>query len=406
MMASRLRLVLPLIALFAVGAKPETFTREEFDRLTAEKRAAEARLEALESARDFAETDLADIDQRLISAAMESRRREEQASIAERKLIDLEARRQAARAELFAERERLDALLGALAISSRQRPPALVVAPDNASQSIRASVLMGAMAPRVKAETDELKAELKTLQRIEMETRRERARLETAEAVLDEKSAEIEQLAAAKRARFEDVSAEAEALRQKVEELSRQAGTLEQLLAGLEEIAPAAPGAKPAAPPKRQYASLPNSTRTSDVLATDPARTARPLDSASIGGMEKPAVGLVRRRYGEKTETGSLSEGVTIETREQAQVVAPVDGSIVFAGEFRSYGEMLILRTSDGYHVILSGLSQIYGAKDQWVTAGEPVGRMPGRKSPPPELYLEVRKDGRALDPSKWMKGG
>lgn len=397
----RIRLLTPLLPLLALAAAPETFTRDELDRLMAEKAAAEARLQALESARTLTDTDVRDLDSRLIAAAMESRRREEQASIAERRLIDLDLRRASLRQSLVDQNADLEALLAALALASAQQPPALVVAPGAASDAIRAAVVMGETAPLLKERSQALAREMRALEKVERDLRREQARLEAAEAVLAEKRVEIERLAAAKRSAFEDLSAEAEALRAQVRELAGRATTLESLLSGLERLAPPTPGTKPQAP--RQLASLgpaPGADRRSDAVLS-----ARPLEDGALGGMAKPATGLLVRRFGDTLPGGSRSDGLTISTRSEAQIVAPVDGRIAYADEFRSYGQMLILTTSDGYHVILSGMSTIYGSKDQWVTAGEPVGRMAARAEPPPELYLEVRKDGKALDPSQWMKG-
>jgi murein hydrolase activator len=94
---------------------------------------------------------------------------------------------------------------------------------------------------------------------------------------------------------------------------------------------------------------------------------------------------------------------VVFATRSEAQVTAPAAGEIEFARPFRSYGNMLILRTSDGYHVILSGLSRIYVSEGQTVSAGEPVGLMPERDEPPPELSVELRLGDRVLDPADWL---
>ena len=77
---------------------------------------------------------------------------------------------------------------------------------------------------------------------------------------------------------------------------------------------------------------------------------------------------------------------------------------IEFADEFRSYRHMLILRTSDNYRVIMTGLSDTFGTRGQSVTAGEPVGRMSARRNPPPELYLELRKSDRSENPAGWLE--
>ena len=93
-------------------------------------------------------------------------------------------------------------------------------------------------------------------------------------------------------------------------------------------------------------------------------------------------------------------------TRAQAQVVSPFDAKVEFAGPFQGYGELLILSVGDGYHIVLSGLARLYTVSGQSVLAGEPVGQMPDRADPAPELYYEIRKDGAPIDPAPWMRPG
>lgn len=91
-------------------------------------------------------------------------------------------------------------------------------------------------------------------------------------------------------------------------------------------------------------------------------------------------------------------------------MLAPCDGWIVYAGEFRAYGQLLIINGGGGYHLLLAGLSQIDVQLGQFVLMGEPVGVMGAAiKSPPantqdsgPILYIELRKDGRSIDPDPW----
>jgi septal ring factor EnvC (AmiA/AmiB activator) len=91
-------------------------------------------------------------------------------------------------------------------------------------------------------------------------------------------------------------------------------------------------------------------------------------------------------------------------------VVSPCDGWIVYAGEFRSYGQLLIINAGGGYHILLAGLSQIDVQLGQFVLTGEPVGVMStaGRTTPgkaqdnAPVLYIEFRKDQRPIDPDPW----
>ncbi|MEM8920717.1 MAG: peptidoglycan DD-metalloendopeptidase family protein, partial [Pseudomonadota bacterium] len=85
---------------------------------------------------------------------------------------------------------------------------------------------------------------------------------------------------------------------------------------------------------------------------------------------------------------------------------APLDARVEYAGLFRSYGQILILDVGDSYLVVLAGLGAIYVETGQLVLAGEPVGRMADQKSPPPELYLEVRYNGQPIDPEGWIQRG
>lgn len=404
---ARIRFLLISTAVALVAAAPDSFTVDELEALEAEKRAAEAQLAALETATQATSNDLAVLESQLISAAMESRRREEQAAAAELRLIDLRTRMVSAREALVSDRAALEDLLGVLATTQLEPPPALIVSPDRANEAVRRAIVAGDAGPRLAARVEDLRDEIETLNQLEANIRRERARLEAAEAVLALKEEEILQLTAAKRTAFDNVMGDADSLRTRVAELGERADSLRTLLADLELSAPPMPGSKPALRPRVASISLPDAPDLTGI--PDPARpqpVLEPLGAAALGGLARPVTGLVARGYGDRLPGGGTSEGLTIQARPGAQVTAPTDGRIEYAGRFRSYGQMLILRTSDGYHVILSGLGQIYGSVGQTVREGEPVGQMSARAEPPPELYLELRQGEASLNPARWMSHG
>ena len=145
------------------------------------------------------------------------------------------------------------------------------------------------------------------------------------------------------------------------------------------------------------------------------------------GQMPMPAVGRISGQYGEPTPAGISRRGIDIATRPGAQVVAPYDGKVVFAGPFRAYGQLLIISVGEGYHVLLAGMTRINGLAGQSILAGEPVGIMgsssdedsPARQNGAadngglgakevssgqhPALYIEFRKDGDPIDPRPWL---
>lgn len=396
-------LTVSIAAFVLTAAAPDTFSREELRALEAERQAAEQKLEALQAAGENTLSDLKNIDSQLISAAMESQRREEQASNAEKSLIDLGARRVSAQMSLLENRQALEDLLAALAASNRRKPPALIVSPSKANTAVRRAILMSETTPRLATESEELSREIDTLNELERRIRGEKAKLDAAEATLALKQVEIERLAAAKRGNFEDLSGDIALLKAHAAEIGAREEDLRSLLASLEAQAPSAPGAKPDLRPRLVSNSPSSKPSATSAVARTPA--SRPLGRAVIGALKPPVAGSLARAFGEKLPTGGKSEWVAFATRANAQVVAPVGGTVEYARPFRTYGSMLILRTSDGYHVILTGMSRIYVTEGQGVSVGEPVGRMPDRAEPVPELNMELRLGDKVMNPADWLPG-
>ena len=395
-----LRHILACTAVFAMAALPvqgqDDVSRADLEALEAEREETLRQLAILESAGGVVADDLESLERDLISAAMESQRREEQAISTELKLVSLRSRLSAARTDLVEGEDALEDLMASLAISGRHRPPALLTQPKSANQAIRAAILMGEVAPEVRSKTKVLTEEITELRRLERNVLREQKTLAAADAALALKREEIIQLTTAKRAAFENVNSDAQILRQHAESLGEKAGDLRELILALEATAPAAPRLKPrlalaeqSTPRPIQQASLPRATV-----------------SQPLGVLALPATGRVVRAWGDKMPGGAKSESVAFATRSGAQVSAPISGTVEFAGPFRSYGQLLILSTSDGYHVLLWGMSSSYVAVGQSVQQGEPVARMADRAGGEPELYLEVRKGGEPMDPANWMKRG
>jgi septal ring factor EnvC (AmiA/AmiB activator) len=134
------------------------------------------------------------------------------------------------------------------------------------------------------------------------------------------------------------------------------------------------------------------------------ARPMRPdkLFSAAQGKMPFPARGKVVGRFGQPNDVGVIAKGITIGTRRGAQVIAPYDGQVAFAGPFRGYGLLLIIEHSEGYHTLLAGMARIDATVGQRLLAGEPVGLM-GQDESAPALYLELRRNGQPVNPLPWL---
>ena len=122
---------------------------------------------------------------------------------------------------------------------------------------------------------------------------------------------------------------------------------------------------------------------------------------AARGNIPFPVKGNIIKKYGEMTDSGLSSKGITIKTRPNAQVISPYDGTVLFAGPFRGYGELLIIEHGDGYHTLLAGIGRLDTSVGQSLLAGEPVGIMVADSNP--SLYIEIRKNGQPVNPSTWL---
>lgn len=116
-----------------------------------------------------------------------------------------------------------------------------------------------------------------------------------------------------------------------------------------------------------------------------------------------PAHGAITRTFGERRGEAPPSQGVILRTSAGAEVVSPAGGEVAYAGLFRSYGQVLILNLDGGYALVLTGLSSVRARVGETVTAGQVIGVMPASDTPTPDLYVEVRREGRPIDPGRWL---
>jgi septal ring factor EnvC (AmiA/AmiB activator) len=145
---------------------------------------------------------------------------------------------------------------------------------------------------------------------------------------------------------------------------------------------------------------------------SDPGRLSPAIAFASAKGrISLPLNGIKIREFGTPDGLGGTEKGISVASRTGAQVTAPADGWVVYAGPFRSYGQLLILNAGGGYHILLAGMERISVDLGQFVLTGEPVAVMGGGPQSAaavatgtrqPVLYIEFRKDGAPVDPSPW----
>lgn len=427
------------ISIFAVGQRtaaatevlevPDVAPESESDAAKAEirKQAREAELAALSrdielstDAQGTIEREIALIDRdretlnaRIISTADSVKRIETDLTDTERRLGTLGENEDAIRQSLNARRGVLAEVLAGLQKLGRRPPPALAVRPDDALSAVRTAILLNAVMPELKLETEALAADLAELSRLRTSIAAEKDRLRGDALRLVEEQSRLELLLSAKRKEREATAQNLAAEKQKAQELAEKAASLKELIADIEkEIVSAQKAAEEA-----RLAALNKANTPADKANpfSDAGRLAPAVAFVDVQGkLPFPVSGALLRDYGEEDEFGNLTEGQSISSRVGSTVTSPADGWVVYAGPFRSFGQLLILNMGDGYHVLLAGMDRIDAELGQFVLAGEPVGVMGTTKwasastiglgSTQPVLYVEFRKDGRAIDPAPWWE--
>jgi murein hydrolase activator len=385
-------------------------TAAERERLQRELEAADERINQLAEEVEALRKDSATITAALVDAAATERRLANDVEASNTRLAGLRDQQGVLRASLAERRDLLAEVLGALQRLGVSPPPAILVRPEDALSSVRSAILLGSVVPELRGETQVLLADLNELAHVSAQIESERERLVAAmrEQVVEQQRMDL-LLAEKQRLREaseEQIVAESERSRQ----LADQAGSLNELIDALEaeiDIARRAEEtrrAQEAAAANRPPAPVP----TPELFASVPFSNLR-------GQVVPPVSGAISKRFGGDDGTGGQLMGDMFATHSNAIVTAPSDGSILYAGPFRSYGQLLILNAGDGYHIVLAGLARISVALGQTVVAGEPIGAMSEARiasaagmdgtNAGPELYVEFRKDGSPIDPAPWWAG-
>ena len=136
------------------------------------------------------------------------------------------------------------------------------------------------------------------------------------------------------------------------------------------------------------------------IAKTKTASTSGALGKAK-GSLALPAQGKITQNFGDTTGASqSHAKGMIITTRKGAQVTAPFDGTVLFAGPFQNYGQLVIIDHGDNYLTVLSGMDTISTTFGSQLLTGEPIGHM---STDYVNLYLEVRQNGQAVNPRPWF---
>ena len=363
---------------------------------------------------DQIEQDLALLRRDMVAAANIIQAQERRASDLIKSLDELKAREDAKLARLASQRGQLSGVLMALQRVARYPPEALMMQPISPADTVRSAILLRAVVPEIKRSALRLREDLESLAKARRQMAEKKAQLTGVTTGLENERKRLAVLFGQKTAvKYRTLTAR-KAETRRLKSLSGEAATLRELLQKLNKARPRlgprlVPRLGPRAQPRRKPSKPGESTAKTDtyvppetILGLPAGLTGAPI-SGQRGKLPPPVVGRIIGRFGQTLSTGLTRKGIRLQSAPGAQVVAPYEGRIVYAGKFRGYGELLIIEHGEGYHSLLSGLARIDSTMGQWVVAGEPVGVMGHPDGRKPVLYVELRRNGQPINPLPWL---
>jgi lipoprotein NlpD len=184
----------------------------------------------------------------------------------------------------------------------------------------------------------------------------------------------------------------------------------------LRVVPPVAPGttdvavAKPVAPASAAVAPLPPTT-----AASAPRAAASAPAAAALPPVNTPPVGPGDDDIAWAWPTGAAApvlagfdeqknKGLDLGGRAGDPVLASADGRVVYAGAgLRGYGNLIILKHNNTYLTAYAHNQTLLVKEDQTVRKGQKIAEMGSTDTDRVKLHFEIRRQGKPVDPSKYL---
>ena len=374
-----------------------------------EKQMAEQDAESKRLAKQAAEIteEVKTLSANIVKYAKVIQNNEDKISSMEKELEQLQQDLKAAEASFTLEDEHLIKTLSALQNLALKPTESLFVQPLTPVEIIRSAMLLRETVPQLEENANRIKAQLDKIEKQKQQVEAQVKKIINQKEQMEQEHAELKSMMKRKSALRNSIENKSEEAKKKVTKLAAQAQDLRDLLDKLEKERQEKLRKEQEAERKRlaeeKRKKKEEEKQRADLIKFKP-QSIKEIGENFIkakGKLPLPARGQIVTRYGEETAKGVTSKGIIVKTRPQAQVVAPFDGNVIFAGPFRGYGNVIIIEHGKGYLSLMAGLDTIDCELGQMLLAGEPIGLMPEDDS---KLYVEIRKDNHPINPLTWIK--
>ena len=383
-------LVLSFVALSFSAPPLYAAPRDELSQTQSELRQARSRQTDLSDQNRKLEGELGDLQEQLVKLAAAIQKSERALSKAEATLAVLDDELGQKRAALEKNQARLQQLLQAVIRLSRMPPEAMVMMPGDSEAAIKAARALKMTSASIKEEVESISFQVAELEQLQEQVRIQRDELSAKQQALDKERNSLKTKLIQRQALLAALGKEERQEAEKIARLAKKASSLQDLLGRIAAAPKPAPAPAGLEIGEQKPASV--QAKRGQLRSFAEAR----------GHIRAPLAGRVVRGFGANSGKNETSKGLSIVARPGAQVTAPYDGEVVFASNFLNYGKMLIIRHSDDFHTLLTGMARIDVRPGDFLLEGEPIGAMGDRDSSA-RLYVELRKRNQPIDPAPWL---
>jgi len=343
--------------------------------------------------------EMANVSRKMVSAARKIQDSEEKLSVMERQLKFLEDDLKDAQAGFSVQDENLIKTLAALQNLALRPTESLLVQPLTPVDIIRSAMILRETVPYLEENANRIRKQLQGIESKKKRIEQQIGEIAKQKNVLKIEYRQMDKMSKQKSALYKQIEKKSIDAKKKVDKLALQAQDLRDLLTKLEKQRQEAEKRRKDEERRKQ-----EEKQHLDLIKSQPESITNMVSgfAKAKGKLPIPARGTIVTKYGEQKTKGVSAKGITIATRQGAQVISPFDGTVIFAGPFRGYGNMIIVEHGEGYLSLMSGLGNIDIELGQMLLAGEPVGKMANQ--PDTELYVEIRKNNQPINPAAWFK--
>jgi murein hydrolase activator len=307
-------------------------------------------------------------------AALDGLRQQREAGAARR--TELESQRRQLESDLADNRGALATQLRAAYLIGREEPLKLLLNQRDPAEAGRMFVYYSYFGRARALQIHSIEADLERIGQLDAQLQSQDSKLASLQQQQQTQVSALQQARSHRMQVLASISAETQTRAERLARLRRQQSGLESLLAQL----------------RRATVSLPP-----EDFGNSPFARLR-------GRLPRPVAGRIVEGYGQVRAGGLRWQGDLFATQRGAPVRAVSQGRVVYADWLAGLGLLIIIDHGGGYMSLYGHNDRLYESVGQHVAAGQTIAQAgDSGGSARPELYFEIRKQGKPVDPRPWL---